>query len=243
MATRNRRIRRGILLVGFFGTLFLLIGVVLSSYVQSGTSQLSAYDDDWDDISAFRKDINEMGVETRSVVSSPLLLKEIDDPGNATFVISGVEKDAFTMPHFGDSGFIQFDEPDGYSTSEIEAIVDFYKANGTVIVMDDFGYSSSIAEAFGVRFKGVQLYDTVYVTELDYNFIWMCIQEAPCGMDGTSLDPNTVENHSRWSIADNGAHICKIYDGRVLSKYHKKIENIIAELEYEQYSLDSIDNN
>ena len=62
------------------------------------------------------------------------------------------------------------------------------------------------------------MYDTVYVTELDYNFVWMCVQDAPCGMDGTSLDPNTVENHSRWSIPDNGAHICKLYDTRILPK-------------------------
>tara|TARA_B100000131_G_scaffold124298_1_gene121450 strand:+ start:1710 stop:3314 length:1605 start_codon:yes stop_codon:yes gene_type:complete len=209
MAARNRRIRRGILLVGFFGTLFLLIGVVLSSYVQSGTSQLSAYDDDWDDISAFRKDINEMGVETRSVVSSPLLLKEIDDPGNATFVISGVEKDAFTMPHFGDSGFIEFDEPDGYSTSEIEAIVDFYKANGTVIVMDDFGFASGLAEAFGWQFNGNQLYDSLYAPTLNSSFVWTCLQIEPCGMNNQTVDVASHKAHPLW----DGAHPCAAVDG------------------------------
>ena len=33
------------------------------------------------------------------------------------------------------------------------------------------------------------------------------MQDAPCGMDGTSIDLNTVENHSRWSVMDSGAHI------------------------------------
>tara|TARA_B100000925_G_C21985582_1_gene464379 strand:- start:767 stop:1837 length:1071 start_codon:yes stop_codon:yes gene_type:complete len=37
-------------------------------------------------------------------------------------------------------------------------------------------------------------------------------------MDGTKLDPTTLENHSRWNIQDSGAHICKIYDGRVIPK-------------------------
>jgi hypothetical protein len=84
MAKIGRKMRRGLLLAGFYGTLLLLIGVVLSSYIQTGNrSQLSAYDDDWNDLSAFREDINDMGVTTRSVVSSPLLLNDIDDPGNA----------------------------------------------------------------------------------------------------------------------------------------------------------------
>ena len=46
----------------------------------ANTNQLSAYDDDWDDLSAFRGELNEMGVTTRSLVSSPLLLADIEDP-------------------------------------------------------------------------------------------------------------------------------------------------------------------
>ncbi|MDP6011232.1 MAG: hypothetical protein QF707_05510 [Candidatus Poseidoniaceae archaeon] len=212
MSARNRRIRRGALLVGFFGTLILLVGVVLSSYVQSGDSQLSAYDDDWNDISAFRHDVNDMGIETRSVVSSPLLLKEIDDPGNATFVISGVEKDAFTMPHFGESGFIEFDEPDGYSTAEIEAIVDFYKANGTVIVMDDFGFSSGLAAAFGWEFNGNQLYDSLYAPTLNRSFVWTCLQIEPCGMSNLTVDIASHKSHPLW----DGSHPCAMAAGEAI---------------------------
>ncbi|MBT7937946.1 MAG: hypothetical protein HN696_02140, partial [Euryarchaeota archaeon] len=178
MAKMGRKMRRGLLLAGFYGTLLLLIGVVLSSYIQTGNrSQLSAYDDDWNDLSAFREDINDMGITTRSVVSSPLLLNDIDDPGNATFVISGVERDTFSMPHFGESGFIEIEEDDGYSTSEIEAIVDFYKANGTVIVLEDFGFASGLAEAFGWKFDGHQMYDSLYEPTLNSSFVWTCLQE------------------------------------------------------------------
>ena len=43
-------------------------------------------------------------------------------------------------------------------------------------------------------------------------------QESACGMDGTNLDPTTLETHNRWSVEDNGAHICQIYNGRAMAK-------------------------
>ena len=197
----------------------MLLSTVISQVINIGNEDgLSAYGDDWNDMSAFREDIKDMGIETKSLVSSPLLLADIEDPANTTFIIAGVERDTLSLPQFSSDGFLTFAEEDGYTPAEVEAIKEFVFAGGDVLVMDDFGYSSSIAEAFGVEFKGVQLFDTVYATELDYNFVWMCVQENPCGMDGTKLDPTTLENHSRWNIQDSGAHICKIYDGRVIPK-------------------------
>ena len=197
----------------------MLLSTVISQVINIGNEDgQSAYGDDWDDMSAFRQDIKDMGIETKSLVSSPLLLADIEDPANTTFIIAGVERDTLSLPQFSSDGFLTFASEDGYTPAEVEAIKEFVFAGGDVLVMDDFGYSSSIAEAFGVRFKGVQLYDTVYVTELDYNFVWMCLQESPCGMNGTKLDPTTVENHNRWSIEDNGAHICKVYNGQTMAK-------------------------
>ena len=211
--------RRLVLQIAFWFVLVMLLSTVVSQVINIGNNEgQSAYGDDWNDMSAFRQDVKDMGIETKSLVSSPLLLADIEDPANTTFIIAGVERDTLSLPQFSSDGFLTFAAEDGYTPAEVEAIKEFVFAGGDVLVMDDFGYSSSIAEAFGVRFKGVQLYDTVYVTELDYNFVWMCIQESPCGMDGTSLDPTTVENHSRWSIQDNGAHICKLYDGRFMPK-------------------------
>ena len=54
--------------------LILLMTILLNFINLSATNQLSAYDDDWNDMSAFREDIKDMGIETRSLVSSPLLL-------------------------------------------------------------------------------------------------------------------------------------------------------------------------
>ena len=211
--------RRLFLQIAFWFVLIMLLSTVISQVINIGNNDgQSAYGDDWDDMSAFRQDIKDMGIETKSLVSSPLLLADIEDPANTTFIIAGVERDTLSLPQFSSDGFLTFASEDGYSPAEVEAIKEFVFAGGDVLVMDDFGYSSSIAEAFGVRFKGVQLYDTVYVTELDYNFVWMCVQESACGMDGTSLDPTTLETHNRWSIEDNGAHICQIYNGRAMAK-------------------------
>ena len=82
----------------FWILLIALISSVLINFVNLGNpSQLSAYDDDWDDLSAFRQDLVDMGIETRSLVSSPLLLEELEDPANTTFVISGVERDTISF--------------------------------------------------------------------------------------------------------------------------------------------------
>ena len=213
----NRR-RLGLQLAFWF-VLLMLLSTVVSKVINIGNDDgQSAYGDDWDDMSAFRYDINAMGIETKSLVSSPLLLADIADPANTTYIIAGVERDTISLPQFSSDGFLTFASEDGYSPAEVDAIKEFVFAGGDVLVMDDFGYSSSIAEAFGVRFKGAKLYDAVYVHDLDHNFVWMCVQESPCGMNGTTLDPNSVTNHSRWSVQDNGAHVCKVYDTLVIPK-------------------------
>ncbi len=207
--------RRIILQTAFWFVLIMLLSTVVSQVINIGKQDgQSAYGTDWDDLSAFREDINDMGIETKSLVSTPLLLSDIEDPANATFIVAGVERDTLSIPQFSTDGFLTFSTEDGYTPAEVDAIKEFVFAGGDVLVMDDYGYSSSIAEAFGVKFKGLQLFDPVYVYDLDYNFIWMCVQESPCGMNGTELDNSTLETHNRWNIEDSGAHICKLYDGK-----------------------------
>ena len=58
MVVGNRSIRRTALLVGFYGVLIILMLTVVSSYVElDNKSQLSAYDDGWNDISAFHDEL------------------------------------------------------------------------------------------------------------------------------------------------------------------------------------------
>ena len=212
-------IRRVSLQVAFWSVLGILLLTVLSNFINlSATNQLSAYDDDWNDMSAFRSDIKSMGIETRSLVSSPLLLADIEDPRNTTYVLAGVERDTLTLPQFDQDGFITIASGQGFSPSEINAIVEFVEAGGTALVLEDYGFASTIAEAFGIRYTGEQVFDTTYAASLDYNYIWMCVQASPCGMNGTELDPSTLATHERW--ADNngeGEHPCSLLNGQQLT--------------------------
>ena len=78
-----RKYQRRVLISSFYIALLFLVFLLLSTYVNLGnTKQLSAYDNDWDDISEFRKEISDLGISTKSLVSSPLLLNEIENPTN-----------------------------------------------------------------------------------------------------------------------------------------------------------------
>ena len=154
----TRRARRGALIFAFWALLLILVSSVLQTYIIDGQTHQSAYGDDWNDLGAFRADINSMGIETTALVSSPLLLSEIDHPEEAIFIVSGVERDTISLPRFtGDENVIEFSEGEGYTTSEILAIEAFVESGGTVLLMDDFGYSSNLADQFGLDYSGHRL--------------------------------------------------------------------------------------
>lgn len=172
---KSRRARRGALVFSFWALLLILVSTIAMTYVVPGQTHQSAYGDDWNDLGTFRSDISSMEIETTALVSSPLLLSEIDHPEEAVFVISGVERDTISLPRFtGDENVIEFSEGDGYTTSEILAIESFVERGGTVLLMDDFGYSSNLADQFGLQYSGHRLYDEgSYAAELGADYIWI----------------------------------------------------------------------
>ena len=171
----THRARRGALIFAFWALLLILVSSVLQTYIIDGQTHQSAYGDDWNDLGAFRADINSMGIETTALVSSPLLLSEIDHPEEAIFIVSGVERDTISLPRFtGDENVIEFSEGEGYTTSEILAIEAFVESGGTVLLMDDFGYSSNLADQFGLDYSGHRLYDEgSYAVELGADYVWI----------------------------------------------------------------------
>jgi hypothetical protein len=214
----------------FYITLGALLLTVASSYIERGDVHQSAYGEEWNDLGAFRATIKANGVNTTSLISSPLLLEEIQEPGSTMFVVSGVERDTISLPRFtGDSSLVALVEGEGYSTSEIDAIADYVDRGGTLLVMDDFGYSTTLASRFGLEYSGHQLYDAeAWARELDYNYIWMNVSNGfnysaqsgsrtdsnPCladaDEDGTVdyLDPDPynidVRRSTRITVSDAG---------------------------------------
>ena len=216
---RDFNYRRFGLQAAFWAVMGIILLMILSNFVNlSNTNQLSAYDDDWNDMSAFREDVKNMGIETRSLVSSPLLLADIEDPRNTTYIVAGVERDTLSLPQFDEDGFITIASEDGYSPSEIDAIVEFVENGGTAVILEDYGFAGSIAEAFGVRYSGYQLYDTTYEPSLNRDYVWMCVQATPCSMNGSQIDVETLSTHERWANVDAplSAHPCALLDGEVM---------------------------
>ena len=170
----SRQTRRGALVFAFWAMLLMLVSTIGATYIIPGQTQQSAYGDDWDDLGSFRAEVASMGVETTALISSPLLLSEIDNPEQAIFVISGVERDTISLPRFtGDENIIDLKESDGYTSSEIAAIKDFVKAGGTILLMDDFGYSAGLALEYGLEYSGHHLYDgEAWARQLGYQYVW-----------------------------------------------------------------------
>ena len=90
-------------------------------------------------------------------------------------MVTGVEQDTISLPRFtGDVEVVEWRESEGYTTTEIQAILQYVASGGTLIVMDDFGFSAGLAEAFELGYSGHQLYDEeAWARGLDYNYVWM----------------------------------------------------------------------
>ena len=204
---KSRKTRRTGLMIAFYAVLALLLYSIVASYLVESDPHLSAYDDDWDDLSAFRADLKGMGVDTTSMISSPVLLGEIENPEDTVFIVTGVEQDTISLPRFtGDVDVIQFSESEGYTTTEINAITEYVFSGGTLLVMDDFGYSAGLADNFELGYSGHQLYDEeAWARGLDYNYVWM---NASNPYDYTGTD--TSGSHPCYSDADNDGIIDRL---------------------------------
>lgn len=120
------------------GALALLVVAMLVLVVvtiPSGStprSQLSAYDDDWDDISSFRADMEHLGflnISVRTVSTSATALTSIEDARDMLYVAIGVERP--------------------YSFAEWRAIRTFLRRGGNVVIADDYGHGNSILKYNG----------------------------------------------------------------------------------------------
>jgi hypothetical protein len=108
------------------------------------------YDDDPTDLSIFSNalespDGTAADYETRTIISSPVILKGIKDPEQTCYVVVGVDRE--------------------YRTEEIDVIEKFVREDGgKAIIMDDFGSPNALSEKFGVFFYGRPMWDDINMT-------------------------------------------------------------------------------
>ena len=137
--------RSGIMILFATIAVCTLVLFPLLQYVAERDPQLSAYDDDWNDISNFRKgleDSQDLTYNVSAVLSNPGVLDEISDPSSTLFVIVGTESP--------------------YSQLELEILVRYMEKGGNILVFGDFDYSNTIAQLFAIEFVKHRLWDQNY---------------------------------------------------------------------------------
>jgi hypothetical protein len=195
--TQKRSERRSIMIVV---TLLILFSILLSSVIiisgEEKTSQLSAYNSRWNDISKFREHLNDKKdkfdnnlYQTASIVSSPTALRQIDNPKDHLYIAIGIEKK--------------------YSPDQVSAIIDFVIDGGSVIIADDYGFGNSIGSlvldsdvSFNVGFVGKPLWDENYLKNPRFIKINVNRLESRLDFEGVILlnDPTALEERT---VMDN----------------------------------------
>jgi len=106
---------------------------------------LSAYGDDWNDISNFRQELEEDEealYNVSAILSNPAVLDDISNPSSSLLVIAGIESP--------------------YTDLELEILVRFMEKGGSILVLGDYDYSNTIAELFELEFVQHKLWDQNY---------------------------------------------------------------------------------
>lgn len=135
------------------GVIFLFVTILICvlilfpilQYVVERDPQLSAYDEDWNDISSFRIALEAQGETTYNVsaiLSNPAVLDEINDPSSTLLIIAGTESP--------------------YTNIELEILVRFMENGGSILVFGDFDYSNTIAGLFAIEYVKHTLWDQNY---------------------------------------------------------------------------------
>ena len=137
--------RSGIVILLVTITLSTLVLFPILQIVVERDPQLSAYDEDWNDISNFRQALEEeedTSYNVGAILSNPAVLDDIVDPSSSLLVIAGIESP--------------------YTELELEILVRFMERGGSILVLGDYDYSNTIAQLFAIEFVQHQLWDQNY---------------------------------------------------------------------------------
>ena len=137
--------RSGIVILLVTITLSTLVLFPILQIVVERDPQLSAYDEDWNDISNFRQALEEeedTSYNVGAILSNPAVLDDIVDPSSSLLIVVGIESP--------------------YTELELEILVRFMERGGSILVLGDYDYSNTIAQLFAIEFVQHQLWDQNY---------------------------------------------------------------------------------
>ena len=143
--------RSGVIILFVTITVSTLVLFPLLQILVERDPQLSAYDDDWNDVSEFRNSLenaDNKSYNVSAVLSNPAVLDELETPSSTVFVIVGSESP--------------------YTKLELEIIVRYMEEGGNLLVFGDFDYSNTIAELFAIEFVKHKLWDRNYKDNVSF---------------------------------------------------------------------------
>lgn len=117
----------------------LVLALLLPFVVSASDRHLTAYRDGDEDASLALDQLAGRAGNVEAILSTPHALQDILDPTRTALVILGAER--------------------RYSESETEAIVDFVRRGGNVLLADEGGYGTDIARHAGFGFSSTNLLD------------------------------------------------------------------------------------
>ena len=151
--TFTKRIIAIVLLVFILGAYFL-VPVFQSS---SGDGSITPFTDssdpskNWKKCSTFWDMMSKEGqnnYELYTLIGSPTILRNIEQPEKTVYLAIGVEKE--------------------YNTAEIESLKDFYNRGGKVVIADDHTLANSFSQEYDINYYGQTFWDVDYVYNVSF---------------------------------------------------------------------------
>lgn len=126
----------------------ILVGYLLLPALAAKSSptrtRLSPFSDapdaeSWENLTHLKEKLSKLpSVEIMSLVSSPILLRNIENPSRVLYMAIGIERE--------------------FRDTEFSVLKEFINRGGQVIVADDYGFGNTISNDFDVQFFGKQLW-------------------------------------------------------------------------------------
>ena len=151
--TFTKRIIAIVLLIFILGAYFLAPAFQTSS----GDGSITPFKDpsspsqDWKKCNQFwttMKSEGQANYELYTMIGSPTVLRNIEQPEKTLYVALGVEKE--------------------YKAAEVESLKDFYHRGGKIIIADDHTLANTFSQEFEVNYYGKTLWDVDYIHNVSF---------------------------------------------------------------------------